>query len=334
MRIKNIDLTKGALILLVIAGHVIIGPISETLPRYIIYSFQMPLFCALSGYLLRWDQLKGSSFIVLMQKYRYRMIIPWVTALLMYAILANLSAGLQPLQFLTTFATDLIKPFFHLWFIAGLLSWILLSRALLRIGLTMNQLLIFSFFLSAICQRFRESSGNAVADVLLFDFRPYFYFFFVLGGAIRQKKLLIPTGILIPLAVLLFIADILLFFYPHPWSSYILYFVLNIVLILLTQRFMESPAALSNRFLEWIGVNSLGIYLWHVLPIVLAYGLHANTNLMFYSITLSGEVVVFGLIFLLARSKFAGKYLLGIHPSPAQIPPTTQPQPAQLKYHA
>lgn len=62
MRIHKIDITKGVLILLVIAGHLIQGPVSDSLARYIIYSFHMPLFIAVSGYLINWTQLKKLSF--------------------------------------------------------------------------------------------------------------------------------------------------------------------------------------------------------------------------------------------------------------------------------
>ena len=51
MRNKNIDLIKGILVLLVIIGHVLKGSLSENLARYIIYSFHMPLFIAIAGYL-------------------------------------------------------------------------------------------------------------------------------------------------------------------------------------------------------------------------------------------------------------------------------------------
>lgn len=54
----GIDALKGILILLVIAGHFLEGRISENPLRYIIYSFHMPLFLVLSGFLLNRERLR------------------------------------------------------------------------------------------------------------------------------------------------------------------------------------------------------------------------------------------------------------------------------------
>ena len=57
---NSIDFFKGTLIISVFLGHLIIGNINDTFVRYFIYSFHMPLFIGISGYLFNYDFLKNS----------------------------------------------------------------------------------------------------------------------------------------------------------------------------------------------------------------------------------------------------------------------------------
>ena len=47
---NTIDFIKGLLIILVFWGHLIVGEQRTTFLRYVIYSFHMPLFFVLSGF--------------------------------------------------------------------------------------------------------------------------------------------------------------------------------------------------------------------------------------------------------------------------------------------
>ncbi|RMD65945.1 hypothetical protein D6817_05125, partial [Candidatus Pacearchaeota archaeon] len=79
----GIDGLKGTLILLVILGHLLQGDLMRTLPRYLIYSFHMPLFFAVSGYLLR-RKLGEQPPLLITKKYLFRVGIPWIVAVLTY----------------------------------------------------------------------------------------------------------------------------------------------------------------------------------------------------------------------------------------------------------
>ena len=80
----NIDFIKGILVILVILGHVIPGVLQETFSRYFIYSFHMPLFIAVSGYLVPTQKLNYQSRIDILHKYWYRLIVPWICAVNIY----------------------------------------------------------------------------------------------------------------------------------------------------------------------------------------------------------------------------------------------------------
>jgi acyltransferase len=316
MRTKSIDVAKGILILLVIAGHVLLGG-PATLLHYIIYSFHMPLFIALSGWLVNWEKLRELSFGGLGQKYLDRVIIPWVLALIVYGLVNNPGFLSHPLRFISAITTGIIRPFLHLWFIPAYLSWVLISWLLLKCGLTIGRIFIISLLLSASCSylRYEPASVNGpLSDTLLTTFRPDYYTFFVLGGFLRNYKKMPPIGLTLPLSVLLFIGDVLLFFYTNPFLSIILFFLFNGCLICLMLTLTERWKSVAHPFLEWVGLNSLGIYLWHVLPILFAFRFVAGGPVLFYSLAIGLESVLFVFVYFTAKIAFFQRYFYGLGP--------------------
>ena len=79
-RNDSIDFVKGVLIIFVILGHVVLGTISGNLIRGVIYSFHMPLFLFVSGYMINLDRLMSQSFNDLFSKYWDRMLKAWLVA--------------------------------------------------------------------------------------------------------------------------------------------------------------------------------------------------------------------------------------------------------------
>ena len=60
---NSIDYFKGILCILVFLGHLVVGQIENNLVRYFIYSFHMPLFIGISGYLFNLEDLKENPNI-------------------------------------------------------------------------------------------------------------------------------------------------------------------------------------------------------------------------------------------------------------------------------
>lgn len=52
----SVDIVKGGIIA-VMLGHIFLGSAEESIPRYLIYAFHMPLFFFVSGYLLNIEKL-------------------------------------------------------------------------------------------------------------------------------------------------------------------------------------------------------------------------------------------------------------------------------------
>ena len=87
---KGFDFIKGILIIIVFWGHVIPGVLRETYLRYLIYSFHMPLFIGISGFLLNIEKL-DMRIIPLFKKYWKRMICPWIIAVTFFFIIRCLT---------------------------------------------------------------------------------------------------------------------------------------------------------------------------------------------------------------------------------------------------
>ena len=83
-RNRSVDAVKGILIFLVVIGHVLLGTLDENIIRYTIYSFHMPAFFFVSGYLLDMERLAGQGYWSVLSKYWKRMLAEWSVAWLVY----------------------------------------------------------------------------------------------------------------------------------------------------------------------------------------------------------------------------------------------------------
>lgn len=121
---NTIDFIKGLLIIFVFWGHLIIGEQRTTFLRYIIYSFHMPIFIGVSGFLFNIKK-KPKEMI---NYYGNRIIIPWCIAVGGYYFV-NVILGVERVS-IKEIIHNFIFPYYHLWFVLGLLSYILLTYIL------------------------------------------------------------------------------------------------------------------------------------------------------------------------------------------------------------
>lgn len=122
-RNNSIDSLKGFLIFLVVLGHVLLGSLDDNPLRYLIYSFHMPVFFFISGYLLNVEKLQSNSLKVLLSKYWQRMLKSWLIAWCIYSIYVIVN-DFSYLSILRQF----YHPYYHLWFIPSLFLYILLAH--------------------------------------------------------------------------------------------------------------------------------------------------------------------------------------------------------------
>lgn len=320
MRLRNIDLLKGILILLVIIGHILQGTFSENIWRYIIYTFHMPLFIGISGYLLNYTKIGQLNFTDLFKKYFFRVIFPWAIAVIVY-LLADHYKGLSIKSIPSLLGNAFLLPYYHLWFIAAFLSWILIAWLSKKIKLPLQYLLAISFFISVgsyILQQYPVYKGmgtlSDICDVILYTFRPFYLIFFVTGMYLRANSPKVNVPVFSGIIALLFAFNIYLFFHPILPLIIALYFVFNLFALCLLLELANKNRLPFNKVLEWIGVNSLGIYLWHLLPIlILKKVINPQHKLIeFYLAAFITEAIFIVIIWQLSRIKLLNKYVLGM----------------------
>lgn len=118
-RCSSIDYIKGCLILTVIVGHILLGSLDANIIRYVIYTFHMPAFIFMSGYLLNIEKIGQLCIDQLFVKYWHRMLLPWIIAWLVYTAI-DVYGKLS----LDAVLNNVINPFYHLWYIPSLFMMI------------------------------------------------------------------------------------------------------------------------------------------------------------------------------------------------------------------
>lgn len=122
-----IDSSKGILILLVIAGHVLCGSLQDNILCFVIYSFHMPLFLFISGYLIDLRKLQSYSWEGLLSHYYHRILKLWCFAWLIYTAYAiHDTLGWKQL------VENVVYPFYHLWYVPSLMCMMCLVYILLQ----------------------------------------------------------------------------------------------------------------------------------------------------------------------------------------------------------
>ena len=322
MRLRNIDLLKGILILLVIVGHIALGhpdhgfyePRHNFL-RYAIYSFHMPLFIGISGFLFNSEKMKQLSFGGIINKYLFRMLIPWAIAMIVYTVTPN---------FETTYSLPSLLffiPFYHLWFVVAYLMWIIVMWALLKADLKLSTIfwgaLIVSIGTKFLLEypnlyNFSPLASQAI-ETLLRTFKPFFFIFFVTGMVFKKVDLnayLQPAAVGTILGALGFSA---LFFAPSLPTKIILFYLFNGAFLAFLLALAQKDRLPYSNLFEWMGKNSLAIYLWHMLPIILIQHLIGEENHQaFYLYTMVAETIWIGSIWLLSKNKTINRYLFGM----------------------
>ncbi|ASU34892.1 acyltransferase family protein [Mucilaginibacter xinganensis] len=318
-RLGNIDFLKGVLIILVIAGHVLQGPVQQNFLRYIIYSFHMPVFIGISGYLFNSTKNSNLSILGLINKYWLRIIVPWIIAVIVYALILNPHFGgiNKEIHFIEH---SFLSPFYHLWFIPGFLSWVLITWVAKKLKISDVYFLIISAIISIVAlifnyypELYHQTPVNSTIIIILHTFKPYYLVFFVFGNYLKSHHFSFNMAAIKIAAISSLAGIILMFFFNSIILSIVLLFVFNaLLLIILTDAAQKNTFPHSDK-LEWIGKNSLGIYLWHVLPINILERLLGTGNLpLFYTVTIATELAFLFVMMQITKIKLINKYVFGM----------------------
>ncbi len=321
----GIDLLKGLLILLVIIGHVLQQQDLSNFLKYMIYSFHIPLFLSVSGFLIKKKQLESISLKDIIKKYLRRIIIPFLIAVIsFYLVLALIDPAIQ--MGLTAFILHLLVPYGHLWYIPALLGMIFILWISLKIKISEKIMLIAFLAISIIWlvvlkwEYFHTGlSGpfNVIKPVWT-RIISYFIFFYIGFFYRNHLKENIPKNIslIFFIALITLITARIMLYRPtdYFYNSDIVFVLLNVFLIFLTLDLFSRIKSSLSKFIEWMGQYSLPIYLWHYMVYLLAYRyiLDNVSLMMFYVINLFLIICIFipGM-YLLSKLRLIKVYVFG-----------------------
>ena len=262
VRNRSIDALKGILILAVVVGHILPGTLDENPLRYLIYSFHMPAFFFVSGYLLNLDKLRVASFGDTIRKYWHRMLLPWCIAWVIYTLYV-LNNNFSLLALLH----NICSPYYHLWFVPSLFLCIIICTLVVKYqknNLTAEVFLVsIGMFLYSIHYSKLGKEGVVCCKDLIF----------LMLGVMAKRLCCMPVEFWGGKITLLFCILLVLVFdmvLGIKITEYRSFFQLPLCMILCIYCFL--PMIVKNKLritiFEFWGRKSLEIYLWHVIPIL------------------------------------------------------------------
>ena len=275
-RLIWIDSLKGWLMILVILGHAIQSSLGDACFHHhvwnIIYSFHMPAFMAISGWFAFSVTSKSINVGALCKRRFNQLMVPYLSwSLLRYVVSTDYS--------IENLSRIIIAPDSYFWFL-WVLFWI-------KIIFILNQKIAEKYHMDEIipigitCMVLLGIMAGLNLRVFGFQFLAYYYLFYFLGYAMRRFNKLQLTGkpSMICLGLLW---TILAWFWnmhelpvwmpriPHCPTSLLQYTyrgvtaTLAIVVIVGVARKVLNSSNRFNRFIQEIGILSLGIYTCHL----------------------------------------------------------------------
>lgn len=195
---NSYDILKVFAIILVVIGHVTIRYNGTTYPghdtrlaqiiTFVIYSFHMPLFMAISGTLFQLGAVKGkyTQFVPFIHDKAKRLLIPFVFVGCVVLVPAMLLLHITDAGILESYRSLLLgQDCRHLWYVLALFE-IMVIHFFLRKAIK-NKLLLFAF---AVCAATLFSIFIHV-DVFAINMAMRYYPYFLLGTLLPALK---PRG--------------------------------------------------------------------------------------------------------------------------------------------
>ena len=319
MRNQAFDSVRGWLIVSVIVGHIVLGSIHNQVLRYAIYAVHMPLFIALTGYLINTNKLFESSFQQTAVRYWSRLVIPFIPAFVFFTGVLIVHAAIEGRLSPALSVAYLIKPYYHLWFVPTLLLWVIGLVVLLK---TRIPLLVVCVLSAPLAVAWSGLEMSFIPTVLLSKkvfFYAYFFFLGVVCRSCLDNWRTLVQRMRIAIVVLVVVCAVFYMLYcgkPSTSLSALAWFTLNTCLVfLLLDWILTSSESRQPKMLTLMGRHSLPIYLWHVLPMFLlkGFGVHHSAPWLYYLISISFCI---GLVFAVAkfenRSRFLDRWFYGL----------------------
>lgn len=313
-RIEWLDVSKGIGIILVVLGH---AAISRPFAYYI-FSFHMPLFYFLSGFLLNVD--KYDSFLSFGKSRFKRLIIPYVVFSFISVILISIINGLQVDQiYFSNFFKALIvskrnEIFYNvpLWFLTSLFTVEMMFYILRKV--IKNNLILFGIvsIMGFIGYMYIQRWMLPMLP-WTFDASVFYMVFYGLGhlakvyyAKLKALKWLVGPLIFLNIAYLLSyttVSNLITFANKSAATGYLLTLIISIAGIVTCA--VVSEYLKDSHFLKVIGRNSMIIFILHMLCFVLINTVFELLNIKLQSSNIIGLIyTAITLLMLLPIIKF------------------------------
>lgn len=285
---EGIDFLKGILIILVILGHVIQSLPSDILIRRMITTIHMPMFLAVSGFLIKEDKLLKNNSRELVKKYFFRLLLPWIIAMILYFIYLNFDVIINNEVTLELVQMAILLPVSALWYTPVLFFFIIFIWYFKKKQYQDFKLLIIAILLIIVIfwwvnfYYFPKVGNRTYDDIMTFKlvkkYRPQYFIFFILGYLIRNREITPKIKKIIKtlsyFIIPLYIFNLYVYFVIYnefTWYNTIpTFFFLNICLIPFILLKMSNWRFQRWKSLKWLGKNVQPVYLYHVLILLIS----------------------------------------------------------------
>jgi peptidoglycan/LPS O-acetylase OafA/YrhL len=139
--------------------------------------------------------------------------------------------------------------------------------------------------------------------------------FFALGVGLKVEKISTKTWVFLLAGLMLFGLNVALFYFHDGVSDLnreVISVCMNLSLLVVVFRWIQMDRLPNWQPLEWLGQQSLGIYLWHVLSIFWLKELVGTRDLFrYYAWVGFAQIVLVFIIYLGWRYWRGSRYILG-----------------------
>lgn len=314
-KFPGLDGAKGLLVLLVVITHCL----PQSMLLYFLYFFHMPLFMAISGFLVKVSTFEN-GFSGYLKRMWIRLIVPWIIAWFIFLPYRLNFGSLEQLNF-----ADVIYPYYHLWYIPSYLIGSFMCYTIIRWNWKVGILLLVFGIFSIIWYNIYRDNHIPLETLPLYwlgEKRLFSYlFFFILGFALRNK--MIPfkfqlTPVIATILVSFVLIVLLIYKKESGWLIVWPYMLFNTALVLFVMIFVAPNNWLQNKFFLLVNKNSLGVYLYHPLlqTSIYSFILHDKdqkyvSNLMAVAVFAGVMAGTLALVWLMKKWWVTDKYMLG-----------------------
>lgn len=279
--LDNIDYLRGMLALLVVvghamtiyvgdyAGHKMVTSIVGSNLRSIIYSFHMPAFMAISGYLFYFEIQKGTNFALFVRKKIKRLIIPFIIVFyfwrkpLFFIANTSLYVGMSATQIIKEYLS--LRTTGALWFLYVLFLIFIIQKVLINYVWKNNKTVISFFFLLMLANIVSYKFTGPIHHLMLFSV----YFF--IGNLIHKHNKNLHHFLPLSSIVSLVGTMIILFIRPSGFVGSLISFSTATSDVFILFELSKKFKTVCTKSIKLISGLSMGIYLFHE-PLIIAIG--------------------------------------------------------------